>query len=94
MEWFSVGETAMADEVEDAPTPVRERRTREKKPERKSRVVEATAPVVVEAAAPVAKPERRPRRDYHEQNDAPDHGGFNAGNMPAFLQRPAKTVAP
>ncbi len=93
MEWFAVGETIATDDVEDAPKPVRERRIREKKPERKPRAVE-TAPVV-EKPAPAAKPERnpRPRRDYHEQNDAPDHGGFNAGNMPAFLARPAKTAA-
>jgi superfamily II DNA/RNA helicase len=90
MEWFSVGETTVTEAVEDAPKPTRERRTRDKKPERKPRAVVETAPVV-EAAAPAAKPERRPRRDYHEQNDAPDHGGFNAGNMPAFLQRPAKS---
>jgi superfamily II DNA/RNA helicase len=91
MEWFSLGDApAAADPVEDAPKPVRERRTREKKPEGKPRAVVEAAPVV-EATKPVAKPERRPRRDFHEQSDAPDHGGFNAGNMPAFLQRPAKT---
>ncbi len=83
IDWFALDEVAV-NEVEDVPKPVRERRTREKKPERK-----ADKPVAA------AKPERapRPRRDYHEQTDAPDDGGFNAGNMPAFLARPAKVAS-
>jgi superfamily II DNA/RNA helicase len=82
--WFDLGGNASTLVAEDVPTP-RERRPREKQ-ERKPRP--APAPIAT------ARKEPQPQRNRRfEQDDGPDHGGFNAGNMPAFLARPAKTVS-
>jgi superfamily II DNA/RNA helicase len=73
---------------------------RERKPRGKTPSVPKAAPVAVEAAAVVApKPEAKPepktsridtRPARYKQDDAEDHGGFNASNMPAFLARPGR----
>ncbi len=36
---------------------------------------------------------RNNRRPRFADDDAPDHGGFNQGNMPAFLSRPVRSPA-
>ncbi len=89
VEWFPLDGAApvaetVALEADVAPKPVRERRPREKA-ERRPREVAAVPAQKAEAAPP-----SRQRRERFVQDDAPDHGGFNAGNMPAFLVRPAK----
>jgi superfamily II DNA/RNA helicase len=43
-----------------------------------------------EERPPREEPSRGRRRDHHPGEDAPDHAGFNQGNMPAFLMRPGK----
>jgi superfamily II DNA/RNA helicase len=91
VDWFSVGTTASteaADHVEEiapAPKPRRERPA--------PRAREAVKPQTAKPQA--AKPERPARQEQPErykQTDAEDFGGFNVGNMPAFLARPARAA--
>jgi superfamily II DNA/RNA helicase len=104
IEWFKLDGAAETVEavVEDAAKPEkRERKPREKTPRaprvpREARVAEvAVEAEVVEAAAPEPKREARPPRvdtrpPRYKQDDAEDHGRFNASNMPAFLARSSR----
>jgi superfamily II DNA/RNA helicase len=100
IEWFKLdGAETVEAVVEDATKPEkRERKPREPRTPRAPRTPKVVAEVVVEAVVAVApKPEREarpPRVDArpprYKQDDAEDHGGFNASNMPAFLARPAR----
>jgi superfamily II DNA/RNA helicase len=87
----------------------RERKPRERAPRkpRGAAKVEATIEVEAEAAVPevevsAPKPQARPPRQDNrqdsrpprfKQDDAEDHDGFNAGNMPAFLSRTSRVLA-
>jgi superfamily II DNA/RNA helicase len=89
IEWFKLDGAETVDEVvEDAPKPER----RERKP--RGAKVAKPAPEIVEEVVDVKPQPRPPRVDSRpprfKQDDAEDHGGFNASNMPAFLTRTAR----
>jgi superfamily II DNA/RNA helicase len=94
IEWFSVGGTAapISEEVAEAAP-----RQRAAKPER--RQAKADRPQSRDERPRYAEQPRGmerskpPRRERHNpKDDGPDHSGFHADNMPAFLQRPMKTA--
>jgi superfamily II DNA/RNA helicase len=99
IEWFKLdgGETVDVVAEDAAPTEKRGRKAREPRAPRAPKVV---AEAVVEEVSTVETkpaPQREPRPPRvdtrpprYKQDDAEDHGGFNASNMPAFLARPAR----
>jgi superfamily II DNA/RNA helicase len=99
IDWFKLdgGDAVVEAVVEDAPKPERrERKPREKTPRapRAPKVV-AEAAEVVAVVAPAPEREARPPRvdtrpPRFKQDDAEDHGRFNASNMPAFLARSSR----
>jgi superfamily II DNA/RNA helicase len=103
IEWFKLDGADVAEAVvEDAPKPERNARKPRERAPRKPRAEVSADVVVADVAAPavepvVAKPQpqpRPPRQDSrpprYKQDDAEDHSGFNANNMPAFLARSSR----
>jgi len=99
--WFSVGKAEVAETTEAvAEKPA----ARERRPARSKPAPRQTAPVATEEKPVAARthepramaqkqPEQRsqrPPRNPRQNDDAPDHHGFNQVNMPAFLAKPVR----
>ncbi|MBI2719601.1 MAG: DEAD/DEAH box helicase [Rhizobiales bacterium] len=100
--WFDIG-TVAASEAEDSHHEKRERRPRRSDrpagersgPPRSESHRAEPRPAATARAHAAPKPEPQPRerqRPPRSLDDAPDHRGFHADNMPAFLTRPVKAV--
>jgi superfamily II DNA/RNA helicase len=95
IEWFNPGVAVSDDEPVAERAPRREHRG--KGPRREERAREPDKKQAQHAPKPKLESVRQdaprpPRRERPSNDDGPDHRGFHADNMPAFLQRPMKTA--